>query len=60
MPDGDQIFNPDTPSLDISTDGKYVAYAAVHHGIPTLMLRARDGVTSQALPGTDGAVSPFF
>jgi serine/threonine protein kinase len=60
LPDGDQIFSPDTPSLDISTDGKYVAYAAVHHGIPTLMLRARDGVTSQALPGTDGAVSPFF
>jgi serine/threonine protein kinase len=60
LSDGDRIFTPDTPSLDISADGKYVAYAAVHEGVPRLMLRTRDGVTSQALPGTDGAVSPFF
>ena len=60
LPDGDRISVPDTPSLDISPDGKYVAYAAVHQGTPTLMLRARDAVTSQALPGTDGATSPFF
>jgi eukaryotic-like serine/threonine-protein kinase len=60
LPDGDRIFNSDTPSLDISADGKYVAYAAVHDGVPKLMVRARDGITSQVLPGIDGAVSPFF
>jgi len=60
LPDGDRIFNPDTPSLDISSDGRYVAYAAVHEGVQRLMLRTRDGVTSQALPGTDGAGGPFF
>jgi serine/threonine protein kinase/dipeptidyl aminopeptidase/acylaminoacyl peptidase len=60
LPDGDRIFSAETPSLDISPDGKHVAYAAVHEGVPTLMVRARDSVTSQALPGTDGAVSPFF
>jgi serine/threonine-protein kinase len=60
LPDGDRFFNADTPSLDISADGRYVAYAAVHEGVGRLMVRARDAVTSQALPGTDGAVSPFF
>jgi serine/threonine protein kinase/Tol biopolymer transport system component len=60
LPDGDRISNPDTPSLAISGDGKYVAYAAVHGGVSKLMLRARDGVTSEALPATDGAEAPFF
>jgi serine/threonine protein kinase/Tol biopolymer transport system component len=60
LPDGDRFFNADTPSLDISADGRYVAYAAVHEGVGRVMLRAREAVTSQALPGTDGAVSPFF
>ncbi len=60
LPDGDRIFNPDTPSLAISADGKYVAYVAIHDGVPKLMLRARDDSMSQALPGTDGATSPFF
>ena len=60
LPDGDRISNPDTPSLDISADGKYVAYAAVHQGVPTLMLRSRDAAASQALPGTNGTESAFF
>jgi Tol biopolymer transport system component len=60
LPEGGRMSNPDTPSLDISADGKYVAYAAVHEGVLRLMVRTRDGVTSQALPGTDGATSPFF
>ena len=60
LPNGDTLFAPDNPSLDISRDGRYVAYAAVHEGVPRLLLRARDGMTSQALPGTDGAANPFF
>jgi Tol biopolymer transport system component len=60
LPDGDRIFAPDTPSLAISADGQYVAYAAMRDGVSRLMLRPRDNATSQALPGTDGATSPFF
>ena len=59
LPDGDRISNIDTPSLDISADGKYIAYTAVHDGVSKVILRTRDA-GSQVLPGTDGAVSPFF
>ena len=60
LPAGDQVFAPDIPSLAISPDGRHIAYSGVHEGVPRLMLRARDSTSSQSLPGTEGATSPFF
>ena len=60
LADGDRVFAPDTPGLAISSDGRRIAYAAVHEGVPKLMLRPRDNTTAQPLPGTEGATSPFF
>ena len=60
LADGDRVFAPDTPGLAISSDGRRIAYAAVHEGVPRLMLRPRDNTTAQPLPGTEGATSPFF
>jgi Tol biopolymer transport system component/predicted Ser/Thr protein kinase len=47
-------------SFAISPDGRRIAYAASGDGAPRLWVRSLDSTVAQALPGTDGAVQPFW
>lgn len=44
----------------LSHDGKYLAYAARVEGMSQLYLRPLDQLKARPIPGTQGAVSPFF
>src|SRR5262245_54340107 len=53
-PTSDQI------SLAISPDGRTVAFVATQQGKSILMLRALDSSAVRQIPGTDGAIFPFW
>ena len=44
----------------ISPDGKYIAWMGSQGGTSQLMLRPIDQMTLQPVPGTEGAIDPFF
>jgi len=44
----------------ISPDGSRIAFVATHEGKEQIYLRAMDSLESKAVPGTEGAASPFF
>src|SRR5262249_5287487 len=46
--------------LSISPDGRYLAFIATSEGQRSLWLRPIDALSAQALPGTEGAFSPFW
>jgi eukaryotic-like serine/threonine-protein kinase len=49
------------PALSVSPDGSYLAYAASQgDGAQQLYLRAMDGLDAKPIPGTEGAIEPFF
>ncbi len=48
------------PSLAISADGARLAFVAGRGSATRLYLRQLDRLDSVAIPGTDGAISPFF
>jgi len=48
------------PALAISPDGTRLAYVGVHEGNRRLYLRELDESLAQPIPGTEGAVAPFF
>jgi Tol biopolymer transport system component len=60
LPDGAVNANPEGPNLDISADGRNVVFSARIGGVAQLVLQPLDRTTGQTLPGTDGALSPFF
>jgi eukaryotic-like serine/threonine-protein kinase len=60
LPAGAELAGLDRPAVAISPDGKQVAYIATQGGIQQLYLRAMDSLEARAVPGTDGAVNPFF
>jgi serine/threonine-protein kinase len=60
LPDGDVAGSPEGPNLDTSPDGQSVVFAVRHDGVTQLMLRTLARTAEQVLPGTDGALSPFF
>src|SRR5262249_32515053 len=47
-------------SFAISPDGRYVAIAAAVNGKRELGLRPLDALQAHAMPGTEGATSPFW
>jgi serine/threonine-protein kinase len=47
-------------SLDVSRDGRRVVYLSQRDGDRRLVLRALDRPEERVLPGTGGALSPFF
>ena len=57
-PEGDRWPAPFHPA--ISDDGKRIAYAAAHDGASQLFVRTLTDRTARALPGTAGAIQPFF
>ena len=57
-PEGDRWPGSFHPA--ISGDGKRVVYPVVHDGIAQLYVRTLTDLTARALPGTAGALQPFF
>jgi hypothetical protein len=61
LPPGQQLAGLENgPAVAVSPDGTRLAYVAGQGGSQQLYLRAMDGLESKPIPGTDGAVNPFF
>jgi eukaryotic-like serine/threonine-protein kinase len=61
LPPGQQLADLDRgPGLALSSDGTHLAYAARQGGVQQLYLRALDSLEARPIPGTEGAVNPFF
>ncbi|MEP6764067.1 MAG: protein kinase [Gemmatimonadaceae bacterium] len=56
----DQLLFIAKDPLDISRDGKYLAYVGDDSGKSQLFLRPLDDTIARAVPGTTGASTPFF
>jgi Tol biopolymer transport system component len=48
------------PAVALSPDGTHLAYVATQGGTQQIYMRAMDSLESRPLPGTEGAVEPFF
>jgi Tol biopolymer transport system component len=61
LPAGQQLAGLDQgPAVALSADGAYLAYVAEQGGSRRLYLRSLNGLEAKPIPGTDGAVNPFF
>ena len=61
LPPGQQLAGLDnSPAVALSPDGTHLAYVARQGSVQQLYLRAMDSLESRSIPGTEGAVSPFF
>ena len=61
LPPGQQLAGLDGgPAVALSPDGTHLAYVASQGGIQQLYLRAMDSLDAEPIPGTDGAIEPFF
>jgi Tol biopolymer transport system component/predicted Ser/Thr protein kinase len=60
LPPGDQLAGLDYPAIALSPNGAQLAYVATRDGIQQIYLRAMGSLESRSVPGTEGAVSPFF
>jgi serine/threonine protein kinase/Tol biopolymer transport system component len=61
LPPGQQLAGLDNgPAVAISSDGTHLVYVARRSGTQQLYLRAMDSLDSNPVPGTEGAVNPFF
>jgi serine/threonine protein kinase len=61
LPPGQQLAGLDHgPAVALSSDGTQIAYIARQGGVQQLYLRAMDSLVAKPIPGTDGAVNPFF
>jgi Tol biopolymer transport system component/tRNA A-37 threonylcarbamoyl transferase component Bud32 len=61
LPQGQQLAGLENgPAVALSPDGTHLAYVARQGGIQQLYLRAMDSLDSKPIPGTEGAMNPFF
>jgi serine/threonine protein kinase/Tol biopolymer transport system component len=61
LPPGQQLAGLDSgPSVALSPDGTRLAYVARLGGAQQIYLRVMDSLEAKPIPGTDGAVNPFF
>src|SRR5712691_2715026 len=61
LPPGQQLAGLDNgPAIAISADGTHLAYVARQGGVQQVYVRAMDSLEAKAIPGTEGAVNPFF
>jgi serine/threonine protein kinase/Tol biopolymer transport system component len=61
LPQGQQLAGLDSgPSVALSPDGTHLAYVASQGGSQQLYLRMMDTLEAKSIPGTEGAVNPFF
>jgi eukaryotic-like serine/threonine-protein kinase len=58
---GQQLAGLDSgPAVALSPDGTRLAYVARQGGTQQLYLRAMDSLDAKPIPGTEGAINPFF
>jgi Tol biopolymer transport system component/predicted Ser/Thr protein kinase len=61
LPPGQQLAGLDSgPAVALSPDGTHLAYVARQGGTQQIYLRAMDNLDPRPIPGTEGAVNPFF
>jgi eukaryotic-like serine/threonine-protein kinase len=61
LPTGQQLAGLDSgPAIALSPDGTHLVYVARQGGVQQLYLRAMDTLGANPIPGTEGAVNPFF
>ncbi len=62
LPAGEQLPVRSGPCLALSPDGRELAYVATPAGSTTthIYLRAMDSAEIKPVPGTEGAITPFF
>jgi eukaryotic-like serine/threonine-protein kinase len=61
LPPGQQLAGLDAgPAVALSPDGTRLAYVAHQGNTQQLYLRAMDTLEAKPIPGTEGAVNPFF
>src|SRR5712691_9130683 len=61
LPPGQQLAGLDNgPAVALSPDGTHLAYVARQGGTQQLYLRAMDSLEARPIPGSEGAVNPFF
>jgi len=60
LPPGQQLAGLEQPAVALSPDGSQLAYVAIQGTIQQIYLRAMDGLEARPIPGTEGAVGPFF
>ncbi len=61
LPPGQQLAGLESgPAIALSPDGTRLAYVARQGGTQQVYLRAMDSLESKPIPGTEGAVNPFF
>ncbi len=61
LPPGQQLAGLESgPAVALSPDGTHLAYVARQGSTQQLYLRAMDGLEATPIPGTEGAVEPFF
>ena len=61
LPPGQQLAGLDSgPAVALSPDGTQFAYVARQGGTQQLFLRAMDSLEAKPIPGTEGAINPFF
>ena len=61
LPPGNEMAHRFWPALALSPDGSRLVYTALQgNAAPQLFLRVMDDTNAKAIPGTEGAHSPFF
>ena len=61
LPPGQQLAGLENGAgVALSPDGTHLAYAAIQGGSQQIYLRAMDSLEARPVPGTEGAVAPFF
>ncbi len=61
LPPGQQLAGMEGgPAVALSPDGTHLAYVARQGDIQQLYLRAMDSPETRPIPGTEGAINPFF
>ncbi|MDR3722704.1 MAG: protein kinase [Candidatus Acidoferrales bacterium] len=61
LPPGQQLAGLDRgPAVAISQDGTHLAYVAAQGGAQQIYVRAMDSLEAKPIPGTEGAIQPFF
>ena len=60
LPDNEQVGGLDFPAIALSPLDTHIVYVANRGGRSQLFLRPMDSPAAQPLPGTEGALGPFF
>ena len=60
LPDGDEVSDPELAPVAMSPDGSRIVYSAARGEHSQLYIRALVDAEPKALPGTEGAKTPFF